>query len=999
MDQRKSNWDPGVRSSSAKGLTESRYLQMLQWAVSLTRGDESLAVEIVQDLCLQLTLSSPDFDQIANLDGYLYTCLRHLYVSRLTRASREAVRFVSIEDCDSIQFALDNGHLPDSVEIQNQLRRICSYSLWRREASKSFACFILHFFHGYFHREIADLACLPMAAIYNKLKAARAEIKSHLREPEKLQFLNRSVPPDPRLSWTTIPSAALFRELREMVLASRVGSCLPEPELLSWYRSPSRGPIPCVLLAHIVSCERCLDVVDRQFQRPGLQDRDALDGYDRALRAEVHKGASTVRAMPGSIERRRRRLYEHRPLTLSLAVNGRVVASHNVQGETSVLSARIERPERAQFVEVFSEQDVRLAMLPVHELPPQGSHMRVCHVTLSEERDLELRVAFDGLGLNSELVYRDPALAAQELEEEFEQPAVCDPAEEEPVADALSAPQQEPSRSPRWLNWLLPSSAPAWALAIFCLMITAGWIAWRIATRPLSPDAILQRSIESEAAALKGNAEHEEFLFEQLNDDGHVMARGTVDVWKDGSRGRMIRRLYDVEHHLVAATWRLRDGTEGSYMAKSGPGASRADRELAGNGVWSQDVSSEAFRSLAAKSVRGGATADGYELKATVHDARRPQVVAATLILDRRFRPIDATLRMRAGAECAEVRYRQIAFASQPASAVPDSVFDPGDLENGSFRGRSSLEPQRNPFAGTDAESAQLELAVLYQLFVLHADADEPIEIARTPGHRIRVDGSVADDATRRAIMNALSDVPGHEALDVHVLAPGQQYWAGHRTESTGEPITVYSAVQSGIPADAALRRYLAAKGKPAAQMDAAVAALEHNALDHAQHALQQAYALNRLGNAFNAEELRALPADARREWAAMVAGHAQSLQAELLALEQPLLGLAPHGGSTALAAPNVNVIGDPESFARATTRMLSQAQSMNRQFSDAFTSAVDGNGAQNPDAHNPDALLAAAVASIPLPQAQALSAFASRLNGDSKSIGHGTATTARRIP
>jgi hypothetical protein len=402
---------------------------------------------------------------------------------------------------------------------------------------------------------------------------------------------------------------------------------------------------------------------------------------------------------------------------------------------------------------------------------------------------------------------------------------------------------------------------------------------------------------------------------------------------------------------------------------------------------------------LAAESVRGGATADGYELDEAVHDARRPQVVAATLILDRRFRPIDATLRMRAGAGFAEVRFRRIALESQPASTVPDSVFDPDDLENSGLRGRSSLEPQRNPFAETGGGSAQLEIAVLYQLFVLRADADEPIEIARTPGHRIRVDGSVAEDATRRAIVNALSAVPGHEALDVHVLAPGKQYWAKRRAESSGGPITVYSAVQSGAPADTALRRYLAANGEPAAHMDAAVAALEHNALDHAQHALQQAYALNRLGNAFSAEELRALPADARRQWAAMVAGHAQSLQAELLALEQPLLGLAPHGGSTALAGSNVNAMGDPEAFARATAQMLKQAQSMNRQFSEAFTSAVDGSGAQNSGAHNPDALLAAAVASIPLPQAQSLSAFASRLNGDSKSIGPGTATTAHRIP
>ncbi len=62
-------------------------------------------------------------------------------------------------------------------------------------------------------------------------------------------------------------------------------------------------------------------------------------------------------------------------------------------------------------MEVFSEQDVRFALLPVGEFPPGGSHERIQRVELSDDRWLELSLTFDGLGLNGQVAYFDPALA------------------------------------------------------------------------------------------------------------------------------------------------------------------------------------------------------------------------------------------------------------------------------------------------------------------------------------------------------------------------------------------------------------------------------------------------------------------------------------------------------------------------------------------------------------------------------------------------------------
>src|ERR1700761_8026129 len=115
-------------------LLASRYGQLLQWGAVLTRGDAGRTEEIVQELCLYFTLTQPDLSAVANLDGYLYTSLRHIYLSALARSSREALRFVSIAEFDSFDSAMRGNAAADPLEKQNDLRRICNYSVWRKES-------------------------------------------------------------------------------------------------------------------------------------------------------------------------------------------------------------------------------------------------------------------------------------------------------------------------------------------------------------------------------------------------------------------------------------------------------------------------------------------------------------------------------------------------------------------------------------------------------------------------------------------------------------------------------------------------------------------------------------------------------------------------------------------------------------------------------------------------------------------------------------------------
>ncbi len=243
------------------------------------------------------------------------------------------------------------------------------------------------------------------------------------RRTGKLQFTSRELPPTPHLHWTPLSTADLFKELRNTILSARTGACLPEEELIALYSSEHPKPISCCLLSHIVSCEHCLAIVDNHLQRPTLKDREPLDEVGdipvgAGSGADKPKSKVSREKVLRSVRQYTTEILQHRPRTLSIAVDGKILASHDVEAERNVLSARIDRPENASFVEVFSEQGVRLALLSIGELPPEGPHGQTQRITLSDNRWLDLSLSFDGLGLNSEVVYFDPALAPELMEED-----------------------------------------------------------------------------------------------------------------------------------------------------------------------------------------------------------------------------------------------------------------------------------------------------------------------------------------------------------------------------------------------------------------------------------------------------------------------------------------------------------------------------------------------------------------------------------------------------
>jgi DNA-directed RNA polymerase specialized sigma24 family protein len=977
MEQRKLKREGSGVPTPADQLLASRYGQLLQWGAVLTRGDAGKTEEIVQELCLYFTLTQPDLTSVVNLDGYLYTSLRHIYLSSLARSSREALRFVSMAEFDSFDSALRSNSSTDPLQTQNDLRRICSYTSWRKESSKSASYFILHFFHGYARREIAEMACLPIAAIYNKLKVARSEVTSYLEAPGKLRIVNRDLPPQPRLSWSLLPAPELFNELRTSILQARASDCLQEEQLLAHYRSAAPKPLSCSLLAHIVSCERCLSIVDRHFRRPTLREREPLDclGTSADGSNSSADGSSGIshKAQKEMLAVRRRwdKVREHRPRTLSIAVNGRIIAFHDVLAEHSKLSARIEHPEEVEFVEVFSEQDVRFALLSIGELPPGGAPVRTQRVDLSDDRWLELSLAFDGQGLNGQVAYFDPALASVAMEEE----------RGEPVAQAANA---NLLRLAAGFHWLLaamtPSSAFAWTLILAAIFASAGYFAFRHPAKSTAAVKILDESVRTEAEAMRGETEHQTLRVEEVSSNGKVLQQGSVDLWKDGNGDRYLRRLYDAQHRVLAAEWRNKSGGHSSRRnpdEKSSPGANRS---LVMSEFWDQDLSAHAFSTLAGQNVRMHPVKEGYELMTDGPIAGHPQLVSAGLVLTPRLQPVRVTMRVRAGSSIHELRFVQASYERRPSASVPDSTFDPARY-TGAREFHSEAHSKNTPVAEETAPLlAELQIAVLYQLNRLGADTGEPIAVKRTDGGTLEVSGAISDNTLKARIAARLRALPNHRLLDLKLFSPHElRMHASHAPQS---PATrVYEIDQSKSAADALLRKHFQGKGLSGEQLDSAVVTFSHNALEHGQRALQNSYALDRLGRALSTSELQSVSLASQQQWTEMVQQHASDLEQQLMALHGQLVEVS----VSAVALPNADAglvpITNPLQFSQAANRLLQQVQELNRRVSNVFAFGASGEDQTSQDDSVWDESFDAILKIMPVQQAREINSFAMELS------------------
>lgn len=253
---------------------QENYGTLQRWALQITMYDRELAEDLVHDVYIRFNQRDDLPGDVESVHGYLYVALKNAYVSYLRRKTRAGSRQLSLLDHD---FA-DNAWLTidprSTIKVHDDLHAICEFACARKASSISASILILRFFHGYFSAEVAKVVKRSRNAVEARLLKARREVAIHLSEPGKAERARnlRGISSEQLIKNRN----DLLWELRQRVFSTVDGRCL-SPEMLRVFYRKASGGLARSELSHLVSCEKCLDMVNAMLHLPVLKDRHPLD--------------------------------------------------------------------------------------------------------------------------------------------------------------------------------------------------------------------------------------------------------------------------------------------------------------------------------------------------------------------------------------------------------------------------------------------------------------------------------------------------------------------------------------------------------------------------------------------------------------------------------------------------------------------------------------------------------------------------------------------------
>jgi len=944
------------KTARHEALFLERYRELMDWSLKVTGNDQNKADDLVHDAYIQWTLVRPDLDSIHNLDGYLYGMLRNMYAAELRRSLRNPTTDLSVIEYDSARLSLlrasDELHV---AYMQDQLRKVCDYACKRKETSKAGSLLLLRFFHGYYPSEAALIAGITRVAVDSWLRLARAEAKLYLEKPEALKFFKENRNGRQLRDSSNTNATDFLDEISDRIFHSCQNRCLGNKKLRAFYSSAVPERLNCESLAHIASCETCLEKASKILQLPPKTDRYPPDRLGRDPRpGEKSLGKKNGRRAQGP-QRLRLNIedvIEHRPKELHVAVNGFTVGTHKITSDSIEHSLKLSLPEQIGFIEILSEQGIRLLSLFV-EPPPDGPIERSALVELCDDRTLSVNLSFIEPWPELELTYSDPHFA-----EVAGDPEHIKEDREVRVSSVESLNHEHSVLSLRklissklkvdWLGrrfWLRPSVVSA----LFALLLAVAFVS--IHRTPLAVAAELLQSataVEQATYIRPNEIAHRQIAFEQRRvPDGALVAQQTIEVWRDGTKGYSARRLYDHSGALVAGAWRRDQNAQEEIFYKQGaklklPASSQNAAQLVlTDHAWLVDLSAANFSSLVRDMESGGVKtkANQYilEYRRTPNDGQG--LLQATLILDRtNLRATGEALLIAQGNEKVALTFTESSFERKPAINVDQKIFEPdaqllglttasiGPVVVGNLKPPSSnsLSLPRGP-----AELTALEVDILYLLDQVNANSGEQVEIRRLATGELLVQALVETDPRKEEILKALTPVAGNPMVQTEVLTVEEAL--KRQSGSSKAPATldrvvfatdrilVYEEVRRHLEHEMQLR---AAKNSQisAVDLDSEVQRFSSRMINASQQALLHAFALKHLVERFSADDLSSLDEGSRNKWYGMIRAHAGAFRESTRVLRRDLGSLFPQDPQDHGAAQN-----DEDGFSIANDSALAE--------------------------------------------------------------------------
>ena len=969
-----------LKSASPEDVFVQRYDQLLGWALSITNHNQEQAEDLVHDAFIQFTHRRGDLAAIENTDAYLNRMLRNMYLSQVRRAGLIQESRFSIADFDSVEMGLRSFRASDPrehLDLQDEIRQICQYACARKQSSKVGSVLILRFFHGYYPSELVQVLRTTRMAIDRYLQISRREAKTYLADPGALKFISESRSASPAALGYARTMPELLSELRQTIVATRQGECLSKAELKEHYRGSAS--IDGGLLSHLVSCPRCLDTVNQLLGLPLLAERSSDDRLGRDVPPDKSGGGgaggagSSIMESKKRYQRREKEVMEHRPQELRIAVNGFVLGAQQIGSELSKLALTVNVDEPIGFVEVFSEQGVRLLFLDVDQ-PTDGGIEQAAGVDFDCGRSLDLSLSFRGPWPAVNLSYLDPAFEAVNSTTDLDSKASPEPVLEHSKSEVSTRTTFWPESLARVRSVLgkfdlrmLLRPGPVTALISVLLLIGIVLLYRQVPTAPISAADLLSRAATAEdvAAANRDQVLHRTISLEvsvpravATGAGPQLIARNKIEIWQSGEKGITARRLFDEKGNLVAGDWRRADGVQTLYAHSQKPQLQLAPdkRGITGGltfeSVWQLSPSAKEFTALVGRTdgMHLEEQTNAYVITYSRGASSAPGLVRTTLVLSRSdLRPTEQSLIIQQGNEQREFRFVETAYERRPTIDVAPSVFEPdaellssSQLDTTELETRDSKPETSTP--PTPAASAALEVELLERLNQANAFLGEQITVSRSADGQLRVEGVVDTSARKAEIVRALGPLMKNPSVRVGIdtVAEAQARQSQRGQQPSTVTLEGVQVTEERIAVDAELRRYLQSRGLSGDQLEVEIRRFTDRVLQKSLQARLHARALKQIADRFSAAQLDTLDSDARARWRGMISQHARACRQDIESLRRELQPLFPSLGGVATSEQSIT---SDDALLQAIARLYSLSVTNDESLRKSFSLYAGGAG------------------------------------------------------
>jgi RNA polymerase sigma factor (sigma-70 family) len=457
--------------------------------------------------------------------------------------------------------------------------------------------------------------------------------------------------------------------------------------------------------------------------------------------------------------------------------------------------------------------------------------------------------------------------------------------------------------------------------------------------------------------------------------DGTAISHHRVEIWHSAEKGITARRLYDRKNALVAGDWRRKDGVQTLYHHGVRPRfqlpPDRRNNAILGlDEVWQLSPSPKDFKALigsggsASVEERDGSYVISYrnpdagEDRSESTNRRPPLLVQATLRLNKaNLHASELTLTMRheevnsksetRNTQFVEYRLTEVIFEAQPPGDVPPSVFEPNPellservIDEAGKMGAKSEDLRSSSSIPTSSAiaSADLEVEVTYLLNQVKADLGEQVSLTRSAEGWLRVQGIVDTDKRKAEILSALAAVVNNPAVRIEVRTVEEAVRARKQRSSDSVVAGSLTATEGAhLPVDSQLRRYLAARGVSGERMDEEVREFSNRMIARSRQAMRHVFALKRLAEQFNEEQVHALSPDARAKRLSMFREHARQFESETRSLREQLEGVFASSAALSSDASVGTEINSEADLVRTVHRLFELSSSYNKAIGSAF--------------------------------------------------------------